>query len=43
MLDEEYWIGVAYCGFEHTLGIVGRGGHDYFEARDMRIPGLQGL
>src|SRR5258708_3860261 len=21
MLDEEYWIGVAYCGFEHTLGI----------------------
>src|SRR6266566_7395970 len=43
MLYEKHRVGVTYCRFEHALGIVGSGGHDNFEARDMRVPGLQHL
>src|SRR6266699_5179652 len=43
MLNKKHGVWVAYCRFEHTLGIVRSGRHNNFEAGYMRIPGLQHL
>src|SRR5260370_19361934 len=43
MLDEQHGIRVVHCRLQHTLSVVRGGSHDYFEAGDMRIPGLQRL
>src|SRR5579884_1492994 len=34
VFNEDDRIGIAYSGFEHAFGVVGRGRHDDFEARD---------